>query len=52
MLKSAVDLGLLYSLSTPARYRKIEDCIKFAKKVPKVIEKEGADVDSRSTNKQ
>ena len=42
------DLGSLSSLSTPARDRKMIDLMKFTKKVLEVIDKEGADVDSRS----
>ena len=41
---------LLLLLSTPARDRKILDWMKFTKRVPKVIDKEGADADSRSSN--
>ena len=41
-------MGSLSSLSTPARNRKMIDLIKFTKKGPEVIDKEGADVDSRS----
>jgi len=48
MLGFLVDSGSLSSLSTPARYRKMVDWMKFTKKVPEVIEKEGADADSRS----
>ena len=43
-----IDLRSLSSLSTPARDRKMIDLMKFTRKVPKVIDKEGADVDSRS----
>ena len=41
-------MGSLSSLSTPARNRKVIDLMKFTKKGPEVIDKEGADVDSRS----
>ena len=41
------DLGSLSLLSTAARDRKMIDLMKFTKKVPEVIDKEGADVDSR-----
>ena len=43
-----VESGSLSALSTPARYRKMIDVMKFTKKGPEVIDKEGADVDSRS----
>ena len=45
-----LDLGSLASLLTPARYRKMVDWKKFTKKVLKVLDKEGADADSRSTD--
>mmetsp|Transcript_21459 Transcript_21459/g.23992 ORF Transcript_21459/g.23992 Transcript_21459/m.23992 type:complete len:106 (+) Transcript_21459:187-504(+) len=45
---SVGDSGPLASLSTPARDMKMIDLMKFTKKGPKVIDKEGADVDSRS----
>ena len=44
------DSGPLSSLSTPARDRKMIDLMKFTKKGPEVIDKEGADVDSSSIN--
>ena len=47
-MSGLVDLGSLSSLSTLARYRKIIDWMKFTEKVPEVIDKEGADADSRS----
>ena len=43
-------MGPLYLLLTPARNRKMEDLIKFTKKVLKVIDKEGTDADSKSIN--
>ena len=48
MSGQVVDSGSLSSLSTAARERKMMDLMKLTKKGPEVIEKEGADVDSRS----
>ena len=44
----ACESGSLSPLSTAARERKMMDLMKFTKKGPEVIDKEGADVDSRS----
>ena len=49
MSGTVVDVGVLILL-TPARNRNLVDWMKFTKRVPKVIDKEGADADSRITN--
>ena len=43
-------MGSLSSLSTAARDRKMIDLMEFTKKGPKIIDKEGVDIDSRSSN--
>ena len=43
-------MGPLFSLTTPARNRKMVDLMKFTKKVLEVIDKGGADADSKSTD--
>ena len=48
MSGSAGDSGSISALSTLDRDRKMIDLMKFTKKGPEVIDKEGADVDSRS----
>jgi len=45
MSGTVVDVGLLLLLSTMARY--MVEWMKFTKRVPEVIDKEGADADSR-----
>ena len=50
MVGLVVDMRSLSSLSTPTRYSKMVDLTKFTNNVLKLIDKEGANADSRITD--